>query len=224
MLAINLQQIIADINARRNRVKYDFQELGLMLSDKLRDPRHKALYMKLAKYEEQELLMDALHYVLASPNASGNVGALFMWKLKELKNRPLQPITVRYDIMEGYLAMGVISQVTRGDMPILLAGVTQFQQEYDVSALTIKVVSAQWAVPEASQQGVLLIMKKLPLYIKEFLSDFERHVQFSLYSRWAIHKNGIKDLPEERMTVQGLVKLSAPVLTKREFVRKMPPR
>lgn len=62
-----------------------FQDHGLRLAEKLGDMSHKALYIKLAKTEDASLLENALTFVIDS-NAR-NKGALFMWKLKELKSK-----------------------------------------------------------------------------------------------------------------------------------------
>jgi len=64
-------------------VSREFQGFGLHLTEVLNDPKHKSLYMKLAKTVHRSLLEQALSFVVDS-NAT-NKGALFMWKLKELK-------------------------------------------------------------------------------------------------------------------------------------------
>jgi hypothetical protein len=64
-------------------ISREFQSYGLYLCAKLEDAKHKTLYLRLAKTTPRFLLDEALSFVLDS-NAN-NKGALFMWKLKQLK-------------------------------------------------------------------------------------------------------------------------------------------
>lgn len=64
-------------------VSREFQTFGLHLAEELNDYKHKSLYMKLAKTVHRSLLEKALTF--ACDSTAKNKGALFMWKLKELK-------------------------------------------------------------------------------------------------------------------------------------------
>jgi len=64
-------------------VSREFQTFGIHLSEELDDYKHKSLYIKLAKTTNRALLEKALSF--ASDSNAKNKGALFMWKLKELK-------------------------------------------------------------------------------------------------------------------------------------------
>lgn len=80
---------IAEILSKRNilpdkRNKYEFQAYGNKLAEELNDIKHRALYIRLAKTEDRNLLENAREYVLASERATTK-GRLFMWKLTELK-------------------------------------------------------------------------------------------------------------------------------------------
>ena len=66
-------------------ISREFQSYGLYLCQKLEDNAHKTLYLRLAKTTPRFLLDDALSFVMDS--AAKNKGALFMWKLKELKKK-----------------------------------------------------------------------------------------------------------------------------------------
>lgn len=73
-------------NFRPTEDKYvsrEFQSFGIYLSEELDDYKHRGLYIKLAKTVHRAILEKALSYVVDS-NAK-NKGALFMWKLKQLK-------------------------------------------------------------------------------------------------------------------------------------------
>lgn len=80
---------ISDILDKRGikrdyRRSYEFQAYGNQLADELNDPKHRALYIKLAKEEDRNLLEKAREQVLSSPRATTK-GKLFMWKLSQLK-------------------------------------------------------------------------------------------------------------------------------------------
>ena len=66
------------------RLKYEFQAFGQRLAEELNDLRKVTLYMKLAKEEERSLLEQAKEFVLGANNVR-NRGALFMYKLKQLR-------------------------------------------------------------------------------------------------------------------------------------------
>lgn len=62
----------------------EFQDFGYRLAAKLGDLEHKALYIRMAKYEKRPILEQALSYALDYPKAK-NKAKIFMWKLKDLK-------------------------------------------------------------------------------------------------------------------------------------------
>jgi hypothetical protein len=213
MLTINLEQIISDINSRRNRVRYPFQELALMLTEKLNDTRHKSLYMKIAKYEEQELVMDALHYVTAG-NLSGNLGAIFMWKLKELKARPLFPLTLRFECSGGYFKVGSISEAVRGDMPIIVAVLTDYSQSNVLELTFPSLIKKSENTLDIKDVPFISLITMLTSTLK----DFKRAVRLSLFTEWSWHPTVNEVMPTEN--IQGVLKVGNPLLTKREFVEK----
>src|SRR3989338_2786705 len=80
-------QSVGNILSRFNPLKdkyisREFQAYGVHLSEELGDPRHKSLYIKLAKTIPRALLEKALSFVVDAKVKRR--GALFMWKLKEL--------------------------------------------------------------------------------------------------------------------------------------------
>lgn len=83
-------QKIADVLKRFDPTsgKYlsrEFQAYGLFLCEKLEDSSHKTLYLRLAKTVPRFLLDQALSFTMDSK--AKNKGALFMWKLAELKKK-----------------------------------------------------------------------------------------------------------------------------------------
>jgi hypothetical protein len=69
-------------------VSRDFQQFGIFLAEKLEDYKHRGLYIKLAKTNHRAVLEKALTFV--SDSNAKNKGALFMWKLKEIKTKDLE--------------------------------------------------------------------------------------------------------------------------------------
>ncbi len=64
-------------------VTREYQDYGYRLSVELNDPTHKSLYIKMAKEMDRSILEQARRFVLDSK--ADNKGALFMWKIKEIK-------------------------------------------------------------------------------------------------------------------------------------------
>jgi SepF-like predicted cell division protein (DUF552 family) len=66
------------------RNTYEFQAYGNRLAEELGDMKHRALYIKLAKTLDRNLLEKAREHCVASERAVTK-GRLFMWKLEQLK-------------------------------------------------------------------------------------------------------------------------------------------
>lgn len=64
-------------------VSREYQSYGVYLAQKLEDEKRKSLYIKLAKTTSRPVLEEALRFV--SDSRARRKGALFMWKLKEMK-------------------------------------------------------------------------------------------------------------------------------------------
>lgn len=70
-----------------NEDKYisrEFQKYGYDLAEELGDLKHKSLYIKLAKETPRGFMEAARTYVKDAASAK-NKGALFMWRLQQLK-------------------------------------------------------------------------------------------------------------------------------------------
>jgi len=81
-----ISEIIKEKKLKRDhRNTYEYQAYGNRLAEELNDQKHRALYIKLAKNEDRNLLELAREHVIASPKATTK-GRLFMWKLKQLKD------------------------------------------------------------------------------------------------------------------------------------------
>ena len=80
-----VSQILDKFNPVQDRyVSREFQSFGIHLAEELDDYKHRSLYIKLAKTVHRSILEKALSFCVDS-NAK-NKGALFMWKLQQLKN------------------------------------------------------------------------------------------------------------------------------------------
>ena len=79
-----VSQILKSFDPQKDKyISREFQSFGIYLTDKLEDYEHKGLYMKLAKEIHRSILEKALSFAVDS--GARNKGALFMWKLKQLK-------------------------------------------------------------------------------------------------------------------------------------------
>jgi hypothetical protein len=80
----SIKSVLSKYNPTTDKyISREFQTFGLHLAESLDDYKHKSLYIKLAKTVHRSILEEALSFAIDS-NAN-NKGALFMWKLKELR-------------------------------------------------------------------------------------------------------------------------------------------
>lgn len=80
----SVKQILIKFNPESDKyISREFQSYGIHLAEELDDYKHRSLYIKLAKTTHRSILERALSFCVDS-NAR-NKGALFMWKLKEIK-------------------------------------------------------------------------------------------------------------------------------------------
>jgi len=85
-------QSMADIMSRyqldedkQRRISREWQDYAYRLALELNDLKHKSLYMRLAKKEDRALLEEVRIFVRGATHAKRK-GALFMWKLKQIKD------------------------------------------------------------------------------------------------------------------------------------------
>lgn len=80
----SIKQVLIKFNPTTDKyVSREFQTFGLHLAESLDDYKHKSLYIKLAKTVHRSVLEQALSFAIDS--SADKKGALFMWKLKELR-------------------------------------------------------------------------------------------------------------------------------------------
>ena len=81
-------KILKNFNPVQDKyISRDFHAYGIYLAEELDDYKHRSLYIKLAKTVHRSILEKALSFV--SDSNANNKGALFMWKLKQLKTQNL---------------------------------------------------------------------------------------------------------------------------------------
>lgn len=84
-----LSSILEDY--RKGDDKYisrEFQQYGYDLANELGDLKHTSLYIKLAKVTPRWRLESARSFIKDASNVK-NKPAMFLWKIKELKNKKL---------------------------------------------------------------------------------------------------------------------------------------
>jgi hypothetical protein len=80
----SVKTVLKNFNPTTDKyVSREFQTFGLHLAESLDDYKHKSLYMKLSKTVHRAILEQALSFAIDS--TATNKGALFMWKLKEIR-------------------------------------------------------------------------------------------------------------------------------------------
>lgn len=80
-----LDDILKNFNPQEDKyISREFQSYGIYIAEELRDYKHKSLYIKLAKTVNRSLLEKALSF--AKDAKVDRPGALFMWKLKQLRD------------------------------------------------------------------------------------------------------------------------------------------
>lgn len=82
----SVKQILINFNPTKDKyISREFQSFGVHLSEELDDPKHKSLYIKMAKTVHRSILEKALSFV--SDSNARNKAALFMWKVAQLRKQ-----------------------------------------------------------------------------------------------------------------------------------------
>lgn len=71
--------------SKKSRVYRSYQMIGLQLAEILKDLKHKALYIKLAKMQDPQQLLQAAKTIAENPKIQ-NRGAYFMKVIANKKN------------------------------------------------------------------------------------------------------------------------------------------
>lgn len=80
----SISDVLKKFNPTKDKyVSREFQSFGVHLAETLDDMKHKSLYIKMAKEIHRSILEKALSFVVDS--TAKNKGALFMWKVQQMK-------------------------------------------------------------------------------------------------------------------------------------------
>lgn len=80
----SIGDVLKKFNPTKDKyVSREFQSFGVHLAESLDDMKHKSLYIKMSKEIHRSILEKALSFCIDS-NAK-NKGALFMWKVQQMK-------------------------------------------------------------------------------------------------------------------------------------------
>lgn len=81
----SVRQILKNFDPLEDKyISRDFQKFGIWLAEEMDDYKHRGMWIKLAKTTHRSILEKCLSFVKDS-NADNKI-ALFLWKMKELKN------------------------------------------------------------------------------------------------------------------------------------------
>jgi len=130
MNKIDLGEVIQTIQKRRKHVRHDFQDIALMLTEKLSDPEHKSLYFRIVKLKDRGLVMDALNYAVTS-NIIGNKGKIFMWRLKQLEDQNADYTVYLQNNDDKKVIVGKISGLSRKNIKYVKKVVELAQKKLD---------------------------------------------------------------------------------------------
>ncbi len=80
----SIKQVLTKFDPTKDKyISREFQSFAVHLTEQLNDYKHKSLYMKMAKTIDRAILEKALSFV--SDSNANNKGALFMWKVSQLR-------------------------------------------------------------------------------------------------------------------------------------------
>ncbi|MFA5532250.1 MAG: hypothetical protein WDA13_01455 [Candidatus Shapirobacteria bacterium] len=76
---------------RQKYVKMEYQAYGLELAKELDDWKNRSLYIRLSKNMDRKILEKARYFIKdQNPNTIKTPYKLFMWKLRQLKEKPVE--------------------------------------------------------------------------------------------------------------------------------------
>src|SRR5687767_15133717 len=90
----SIKSVLDKFNPQTDKyISREFQSYAIHLTESLDDYKHKSLYMRLAKTTPRALLEKALAFCIDSK--TDRKGALFMWKLKQLKDEAKKNVDLK---------------------------------------------------------------------------------------------------------------------------------
>lgn len=84
-----ISQILINFDPTQDKyISRDFQSYGIWLAEEMEDYKNKGMWIKLAKNNHRSVLEQCLSFVKDS-NADNKI-ALFLWKMKQIKSKPVK--------------------------------------------------------------------------------------------------------------------------------------
>lgn len=84
-----VSQILLNFDPTQDKyISRDFQAFGIWLAEEMEDYKNKSMWIRLAKTNHRAILEQCLSFVKDS-NADNKI-ALFLWKMKQLKSKPVK--------------------------------------------------------------------------------------------------------------------------------------
>ncbi len=82
-----ISDVLKNFNPTEDKyISRDFQAFGIYLAEEMEDYKNRSMWIRLAKTNHRSVLEKALSFVKDS-NADNKI-ALFLWKMKQIKNEP----------------------------------------------------------------------------------------------------------------------------------------
>jgi len=208
-MKISFQDLVDHINAKRGKQLQGFQELALMLADKLNDKKSIALYMKIAKNEEQELVMRALSYTLASLTGGENKGRFFMWKLKDLKQAEIESPAICLLLDKRQVPLLSMNITNRGDYVYAQVACQYLLEKYGEN-LQVQVAQFgnKWFIKDP-------IIFRLVNSVKAFFAEIEENYEAKAQNKGFELSEAQIITESDKYFVSGELKVADPVLTTR---------
>lgn len=89
-----VSQILKDFNPTKDKyISRDFQSFGIWLAEEMEDYKNRGMWIKIAKNNHRSILEKALSFVKDSD--ADNKIALFLWKMKQIKNESKAKIKIK---------------------------------------------------------------------------------------------------------------------------------
>lgn len=86
----SIKQVLLNFDPTKDKyISREFQSFGVHIAEVLDDHKHKSLYIKMAKTVHRSILEKALSF--CADSSAKNKGALFMWKVQQLKKTYKMP-------------------------------------------------------------------------------------------------------------------------------------
>lgn len=93
-ISVQLEKFKETLEKRQKYVKMEYQAYGLELAKELGDWKNRSIYIRLSKNMDRKILEQARYFVKdQNPGTIKTPYKLFMWKLRQLKEKASPKLT-----------------------------------------------------------------------------------------------------------------------------------